>query len=206
MKSVLSPNVMDIASDVAELALDSVLDEGILKNIPVFGWGAKLYGVASAVKERIFLNKVAKFLQASTDISDSEREEFHQKLASDPSFSQKVSENLVLLLDRQDNIDKAHLLGKVFSGYVRKEIEYEAFLRLAAAIERTFIGDLKNLEFYYQKIQSYDSKLGKPFTDFLNDDIAQILYNAGLVRSEGYAEDIYHTNGVGAQLIRLTKN
>ncbi|WP_143860926.1 hypothetical protein [Nitrosovibrio sp. Nv4] len=71
MKSILSPNVLDIASDITELVLDSSLDEGVLKEIPVVGWGIKLWGAASTVKERIFLNKVAKFLQASAAISES---------------------------------------------------------------------------------------------------------------------------------------
>ncbi len=102
-------------------------------------------------------------------------------------------------------MDKPHLLGKVFSGYLRKEIGYEAFLRLAAVIDRTFIGDLKNLEFHYQKIQSYDPKLREPFSAFLDNDTTQILYNAGLVRSEGLAENIYHVNDLGAEFIRLIK-
>lgn len=203
VESVLSAGVADIVSDVAELALDATLDEVLLKDVPVFGWLFKAYGVVTTIRERIFLSKVAKFLQATSTVSDREREKFREKLAANPEFSRKVGENLVLLLDRHDNMDKAQILGKAFSGYLRGEIDYNAFLKIAAAIDRAFIADLKNLKKYYEKIQTYDSKAGKPFAEYLDDETTQSLYNAGLMRSESYTEDTYHPNEIGSQLIRL---
>jgi hypothetical protein len=201
--SVLSAGAADIASDMAELALDSALDVGLFKDVPVFGWLFKAYGVVTTIRERIFLSKVANFLQATSAVSDRDREKFLEKLTVDPEFSRKIGENLILLLDRHDNMDKAQILGKVFSGYLCGEIDYDAFLKIAAAIDQAFIADLKNLNKYYEKLQSYDSKAGKPFAEYLDDDTAQSLYNAGLVRREGYIEDTYHPNEIGSQLIRL---
>ena len=101
----------------------------------------------------------------------------------------------------------AHQSGetKVFAGVMRGIIQYDIFLRLAAAIDRVFIGDLKDLESYYSRIESYDSKLGKPFAEFLDAATCQSLYTAGLVRSEGYTEDTNHPNELGSTLIRLLK-
>jgi hypothetical protein len=67
------------------------------------------------------------------------------------------------------------------------------------------MGELKDLESHYSRIESYDSKSGKPFSEFLDVATCQSLYNAGRVRSEGYIEDTYHPNELGSILIRLLK-
>jgi hypothetical protein len=205
VKSIFSSELVEIIADIAELPLDSVLAEGALKEVPVLGLLVKGYGVATTIRDLVFLKKVQKFLYGTGSFTEGEKSEFREKIDSDPDFCRKVGENLVLLLDRHDNFDKAYILGKVFAGCIRGEIQYDTFLKLAAAIDRTFIGDLKGLESYYSRIESYDSKLGKPFSEFLEDATCQSLYNAGLVRSEGYTENTYHPNELGSTLIRLLR-
>jgi len=205
VKSVWAAGVAEVATDVAEIALDAVLDEGVLKEIPVFGWFVKGYGVVSTVRDRVFLKKLATFFSGLGRVNEDEKNEFRENIETDDAFCRKVGENIVLLLDRQDSFDKAYILGKVFSGYLRGRIDYQTFLQLAAAIDRAFIGDLVNLETHYAKIESYDAKLGKPFAEFLDDATSQALYSAGLVRSEGYTEDTYHANELGSCLIRLLR-
>lgn len=195
----------DIAAGVADLALETMLDNNILEKIPVFGWVIKGYGVVSTVRDRLFLKKVAKFLLGTQDISEEDKNRFREKFLTNPKLCRKVGEELVLLLDRQDNFDKAFILGKVFSSYIKGTIDYDTFLRIAAAIDKAFIGDLNNLELYYSKINSYDSKQGKHFSDFLDDKICQSLYNAGLVYREGYSEDTYLPNELGLFLIQHLK-
>jgi hypothetical protein len=205
LESMWSSGGKDVIIEAADLALDAALSEGVLEKIPVFGWLVKGYGVVTTIQDRLFLKKVAHFLQGSSEITEDERGRFRERMASDPSFCRNVGETLVLLLDRQEDFEKAFILGKVFAGYVKGLIQYEMFLRLAAAIDKAFIGDLRNLDLYYSKINGYDMKLGKSFSDFLDDATCQSLYNIGLVRSEGYTENTYHPNELGSTLIRLLK-
>ena len=186
------------------MALDAVLDEGVLKDVPVFGWLVKGYGVVTTIRDRLFLKKVAMFLSGVGQIGENERSQFREKLGADEGYCRKVGENLILLLDRQDDFDKAYILGKVFCGYIRNTIDYAAFLRLAMTIDRAFIDDLKNLDTYYFTIKSYDIKLGvRKFKEIIDDATCQSLYNAGLVRSEGYTEVMYYTNELGSCLLNL---
>lgn len=205
VQSVWAAGASEIATDVAEIALDTMLDEGVMKEIPVFGWFVKGYGVINTIRDRVFLKKIAMFLRGLDRVNEDEKKEFREKIEEDESFCRKVGENLILVLDRQDSFDKAYALGRAFSGYLKGKITYQMFLKLAAAIDRSFTDDLLNLETHYLKIQSYDAKLGKPFSEFLDDETSQSLYSAGLVRSEGYVEDIYHPNEVGSYLIQLLK-
>jgi hypothetical protein len=202
IESLSKAGASDIAAEAAEIALDSVLNGGLLEEVPVFGWLMKSYNVAGAIRERIFLKKVAKFLAGTSNVSDSERARFQAEIQTDAGFSRKVGEGLVLLLDRQEDFDKAFILGRAFSRYMRGHIQHEQFLKMAKSIELVYIGDLKCLAEYYEKIKSYDPKLRKPFSDWLDDHTSQSLYSSGLVRSEGYAESIYHPNNVGEEILQ----
>jgi len=202
VKSVSKAGAGDIAAEAAEIALDSILDEGLLENVPVFGWLKKICNVVGTVRDRIFLKKVANFLAGTRNIPEDDRALFLEKIEKAPEFSKKVGESLVLLLERQEDFEKALILGKAFSRYVRGHIGYEQFLKLAKSVELAYIGDLRNLAEYYARIQSYDSKQGKPFSDWLDDQTSQSLYSSGLIRGEGYAENTYHPNDVGEELLR----
>ncbi|MBW4055501.1 MAG: hypothetical protein HIU83_08860 [Proteobacteria bacterium] len=207
VKSIFSAGAAEIAGDVSELALDDVLNEGVLKDIPVFGWLIKGYRVVSTVKDRIFLKKIAMFLQGAT-VEIRRKEEFVDKL-SDLSFCQKVGENLILLLDRQDNLEKAFILGKSFAAYLSGSIEYDMFLRLAATIDRALITDLTKLPTYYESMKSYEqapksSERQIRFQDFLNSEDSQSLCNAGLAFSQNsIGEDICMPTAIGSCLIDL---
>ena len=202
VESVSRAGVSDIAAGAAEIALDSILDEGLLEEVPVFGWLKKSYNVVGTVRDRIFLKKVANFLAGTRNISEEDRNKFLRMMSDDPIFSKKVGESLVLLLERQEDFEKATILGRAFSRYIRGEIEYDVFLKLAKAIELALIGELRNLADYYARIQAYDPKQNKPFTDWLDDGTSQSLYTSGLIRGEGYTEITYHPNEVGEELLK----
>jgi hypothetical protein len=200
--SVSKAGASDIAAEAAEIALDSMINGGLLEEVPVFGWLMKSYSVAGAIRERIFLKKVANFLTGTSNVSDSERAKFQAEIQADAGFSRKVGEGLVLLLDRQEDFDKAYILGKAFSRYMRGHIQYEQFLKMAKSIELAYIGDLKCLAKHYERIKSYDPESGKSFSDFLDDHTGQSLYSSGLVSSQGYSENSYHPNNVGEEILQ----
>ena len=59
IKSVTQAGAGEIARDISEIALDSVLDGGLLKDVPVFGWFAKFYAASITMRDHLFLKKVA---------------------------------------------------------------------------------------------------------------------------------------------------
>lgn len=200
--SVSKAGASDRAAEMAEIAFDSVLDEGLLEEVPVFGWLKKIYNIVGSVRDRIFLKKVANFVAGTSNIAEEDRAKFLGEIQKEPEFAKRIGEALVLLLERQEAFEKAYILGRAFSRYVRGQIVYDKFLKLAKSIELAFIGDLQHLAEYYKLIQSYDSKQGKPFADWLDDQTSQSLYSSGLIRSEGYVESLYRPNDVGEELLR----
>jgi hypothetical protein len=203
LESVAQAGAIDIASDVSEMALDSLLEEGLLKDVPVFGWMAKLYAVTRTVRDRIFLKKVASFLFGTKSASQGAKDEFRARIEGDPEFRREVGENLVLLLERHDHFEKSKLLGKVFAAQISGDIDYDTFLRIATAIDRAPIADLRRLPDYKKRLDSYDGKSGESFVNALSGDTCQSLYTSGLVSSGSAFEVTYHSNEIMALLVKL---
>lgn len=145
VQSIYSPHLNEMGGDIAEVAFDALLDEGILKDIPVIGTIVKLFKGAMDIRDRIFVTKVAKFLFQLSQCPEKDRQSFEEKTHTDASLKRKVGVTLVLLLDRLDDIEKPDLVAKCFGAYLSGNISFELFRRLAAAIDIAFIDDLKAL-------------------------------------------------------------
>ena len=167
-----------MAAEASEVALDIFLDDEILKEIPVFGLLVKGYRTIISITERLFLKKVALFLFGVGKASASAREKYKSRLDSDPDFRKKVGENLLLLIDRHERLDKSYILGQLMARVVEGKCAYDDFLRIAAALDKSTIEDLKYLA------SSYNNIRGIP------ESIRQSLYKSDFLdmQYEGYSE------------------
>lgn len=145
LNSVTSEKLSEIAVDGAELAIDSILHEGLLKDIPIVGTIYKIGRASIGVREAIFTKKVLKFLQELKDIPLAEREEFLRKLEENAKYSNRVGEKLLVLIERLDDIDKSSVIGRLFKAAVAEKIDYETFLKLSSIVDKAFLPDLLKL-------------------------------------------------------------
>lgn len=151
IESVLENAAIDIAADVAELSLDAALNEGLLKDIPVFGWIMRGYRAVIDVRDRILLKKIALFLNSLNQIDENQRLAFINRILRNDAEKRKFGEQIILLLDRQESFDKSTFLGTIFAAYLRSEIERWEFDAIAAGIDTASIIDLNDLLSGYHK-------------------------------------------------------
>lgn len=204
--SILNSRAVACAATITDVALDKLTTVAVLSEIPVLDLAYKVYGGITMIRNDLFLKKLIYFLSGCDKKDFQEKTELEQRLEMDLAFRNKVGEDLLLLLERQDHFEKAPLLGKVFAARLREEINEDIFFRLAGAINNASIIDLRGLENSYSKIKSYVPTPGKLFSDTLDDDICQSLYNVGLIRAEAYIEDTYRPNELGSHLIQVMRN
>ena len=91
------------------------------------------------------MRKVWDFLRACPKFSQAEKEQFSQEHLNDPKKAKHLSDAMVLILDKLDDMEKPEMVAKVFAALVRRKIELETFRRLAAAIDIGFVADLRAL-------------------------------------------------------------
>jgi hypothetical protein len=143
--AVALDNLKDISTTLVDGTLAPFLDHTLWEDIPVVGIAFKMVKTGIAIRERLFIKKLGKFLLELNSIATADRVEFIRELSEDPSIKQKVGENLTLLLDRFDDTQKASLLGKFFGFYVSKRFSYDVFRRYSMVIDRAYLPDLEAL-------------------------------------------------------------
>ena len=144
-KSLAIGNISSVFSDLSEVAIDSFANEGIIKDIPFLNTLTSLYKSGVNVKEHLFHKKVKGLIKNISNVSKEEINDFNFKLESDHKFQVRVAEHLTLIIDRLDDIEKTKLLAKAFSAFIKSKIDFVQFRRIARAIERCMIEDLKEV-------------------------------------------------------------
>ncbi|HZD36333.1 MAG TPA: hypothetical protein VE130_14115 [Nitrososphaeraceae archaeon] len=172
LKVIGRSDLPDLATDIGELGIDELLENGLLKDVPFLGGILKLAKFGISVSNYLFLEKISKFLSNLKDIPVEQRARFIQELEQDEEFRQRVGENLLLLLHRLDDVDKPELLGRAFRAYVEGRIEYPTYQKLATAIDRIKIYNIDGLKKFYDE---------SPDREPPDDETLQDLAFCGLV-------------------------
>lgn len=137
LETVFNSELRDVAKDSAEVLIDSLLDDGILKEIPIVRSVLGLAKAGISVRDRLFLEKVMRVLSPLSEYTSEQRQEFLRSLDADEV--KKASQYLILYIDRLDSIEKTGMLGKVFEAYLTGKIGYKAMLYFAHFIDSVFI-------------------------------------------------------------------
>ena len=103
-------------NDLAEVGLDAIMDDGILKDIPILSTAVAVYKIGSSIKERNNLKKLIIFLNALNHgiLNEQKRNEYQQKFKSNEKFRNQEIEYLLVLIDRYISYDKPQLLAKLY--------------------------------------------------------------------------------------------
>ncbi|MCC3157983.1 hypothetical protein LJ737_12095 [Hymenobacter sp. 15J16-1T3B] len=137
-------SLTDITKDVTEAAIDSLLQDGVVKDIPLVNLIHSVYKIGSGIRERIFINMLLKFLFELKDIPIEERMNFISKLENE-DYKNKAGEKIMVILDKLDDSDKAPMVGRVFRACLQGKFTFNVFLRLSHVINNAFVDDIKSL-------------------------------------------------------------
>ena len=141
----------NLFSNSAEYALDQLLENDALKEIPVFSTIMSLIKVGIGIREQIFYKKLFKFLCSISDVSCEDRRRMIDRLENDTDFNQNVGEHIVLLLDRMDDLHKPSLMGRAFKAYLDGKISGKQLQQINFGIDRIFSYNLPELKKFYSK-------------------------------------------------------
>ena len=143
LKGAYNPEAKDFMVDLSQFELRALLGDDVLKEVPFIKGVVALFKIPLAIRDQLFLRKVAGFFAACPRFTDTEKEAFVREHLNDPQKSNKLGESLVLILDRLDDLEKPQMLAKMFAAFVQGKIGFDIFRRLAKAIDAGSIEDLR---------------------------------------------------------------
>ena len=194
--SIATEPAIEIAKEYAEIGIDAVLSESVLKNIPVVNTIVSLGKIGVNIHDRILIKKLLLFLGNLQSISAQKRNDMVQRLESDSSYGRKVGEHVIELLDRIESQLKPQMVAAVFKAYAASLIDCDMLHRLNNSIERIPLFEIPNL-------RKFSDAPPKQRLNF-NPSSQQAFVNAGLaVVGSGYGALVYEPNDVCSTFIEL---
>jgi hypothetical protein len=137
-----SKELMNLGKDFTELGLDSLLEDGIIKEIPILRTIVAICKIHMNIRDRLFLKKVVGFLAQIADTNETQREEFVNENCKD---KKNFEETVLLILEHADRFEKTALIGKIFKACILKKILYADAITLSEMVNKVFWNDLKTL-------------------------------------------------------------
>lgn len=117
----------DISENLAEVGIDAILEEGVLKDIPIVSTLVGLAKCAKSIPDLIFAAKVNKFLSTLASIEQQEKDNFLNNVNKDKDKLRKTGQIIIFNLDSANCLKKSEILGLVFKAYLVGEIKFEIF-------------------------------------------------------------------------------
>src|SRR5665647_98468 len=104
-------DLQNVTNELLETNIDSLLKNGVLKDIPIINSIVGIYKLGVSIKDIIFMKKLIRFLSEINDTSIQERQKVIAKMEKDDKYGRKVGETILTLLDRLDDLNKANIVG-----------------------------------------------------------------------------------------------
>ncbi|MBF0171766.1 MAG: hypothetical protein HQK87_11905 [Nitrospinae bacterium] len=131
-----------------ETILDTVFEVGtdFIDKFPITSSVTALVRGGFTIKDRLFIRKLYYFFDNIEEVTDEEKQEFLRQYASDEKKQRKLGENIIVLLESCNDMEKPRIHAKLFTEFMRGRINQEIYLRFSHIIDRSFVHDIQQLE------------------------------------------------------------
>lgn len=144
-ETIKSSELTKISRDLIEVGVDSILKNGLLKDIPVISILSGIWNTGVAIRDFRFLNKLLQFLHESSKLPQVKRLRLIEDL-EDNDFQKEAGEKLIAIIDNIESSSKAVLIGKLLYLFGQKIITKEEFWRVSFIIEKLPMSDILALK------------------------------------------------------------
>lgn len=181
-KNELQQTALDLMVDYGEVALDSITD--VLSEFPLIKTIVSFYKVGMSFKKRDFIRKLFQFFQEykSGQISSEEVKKFNEKMETDKSYREKVTEHILLYVDKVETTEKAKILARLLLAHTQGHYDWSHFTYLSASLNRLHPFGLAILNKYFS--EQYPNQ-----TLRLDPEQFEVLASAGLAYSQ--SQNVY---------------
>lgn len=165
-------NLQNLSTDVTEFAIDSVLDNGLLKEIPIVSTIASILKIGVNIHDRLFLKKLLSFLSPLRNIPISERKKMIENIDNSKKYRVRVGEKLLYLIDSCEDHEISELVGILFKAYIEGKIIYDDFIKTASVLKKLNKGDF---DWFIKERKSYNFDLDDT-GDLISSGLFELYY------------------------------
>lgn len=152
-RSKVPASFTDVLKDHAEVGIDSVMDAGVLKEIPILKTLLSAKDIGVKIRDILYEKKVRAFvtgLEAGLTQDKRAIERFMEGTAE----RQKFAETAFVLIERYDDIHKPEVMGLLWAACAKGLVPYDQVARLCHIIDKVYWDDLLCLSNFKEGVHS----------------------------------------------------
>lgn len=153
-QSLIDDNLKNITTDFTEVAIDKLLDNNLIKDIPIISTFFNIISLGVNIHDKLFLKKILSFLYGIKDINLDDRKRIIKEIDESKKYRIKVGEKLLYIIDNCNDFESSEKIAEVFKYFIEQKITYNEFLKVANILEglssadfNWFIKERKNYYF-----------------------------------------------------------
>ncbi|MEX0596004.1 MAG: hypothetical protein WD512_05835 [Candidatus Paceibacterota bacterium] len=182
-KTLKDSNLQSLVSNSAEILIDNVLKDGLLKEVPVVSTITGFMKLGANIQDRLFLKKIISFLQSLSKVPTETRKDMIEKIDESERYRVRVGEKLLYIIDKSDDYEISELISKVFKYFLEENITYDDFLKTAVVINNLTIPDFnwftKERDSYYFDLSNVGDMISTGLFELYYEDIQVSLFENG---------------------------
>lgn len=171
-------SALSLGIDLGEVALDALLNEGILRDVPILGSLVNVVKVGRSVPDKLLALKVRRLLKALDKVKPAQRAALVTDALSCDEDRRAVGEIVVFALNAADSLRKAEYIGYLLCAYIEKKLSLGDFQYFVHAVNTSFINDVTLLLYFAKEKTKLRRQEAIP-------PLARTLVNSGLVMVTG---------------------
>ena len=146
-KSVFN-NSKEVLEDYIEVGIDSFINDGILKDIPIVKSIVSVLNIGKNVHDRNLLRQTLVFIKEfnSGNISKDKLVAYKTTIENNPKKCEEELGRVLILLNNYIDTEKTIMLARLYRAYINKIINWNEFCEFSEIINRLFIQDIQILK------------------------------------------------------------
>ena len=146
-KETLFSPTYEIVSEYAEIGIDALLENEVLKGIPFISTISSFCKAGYNLHERNLIKQTIAFITEfnSGNVSQEKLEAHREKLQVNPKEGEKELGRVLIIFGNQVEQTQSKVLGSFYAAYIKEAISWEKFCELSEANRRMFISDYQIL-------------------------------------------------------------
>lgn len=138
----MDENFQDLLADNSEAILDSLMENEVIKEIPILGSSLKIIRGIQSLRDRAYLNKIKLFLEKIGEINDDQKKIIINDSKKNEKSRTKFGDAIFTTIEQSDSTVKVEYIAVAFEAYINGEINESDLRLICHVINNTFSDEL----------------------------------------------------------------
>ena len=141
----MDENFKDILADTGEMALDSLIENEVIKEIPILGTSLKVIKGIKNIRDKAYLNKVKRFVECIGEIDEVKKRKLIEESRLDAKRRIKFGDALFTSIEQSDSLAKVEYIAAAFEAFLNSELSENDLRLICHVIRNSFTDELVDI-------------------------------------------------------------